>query len=131
MSGDVSFRDPAGTLSGSISQTAGNTYTNQAIGPTVGATQRLWVEQLTVIPHPSNTANPVVRIGFGASTVPAAASTFVEGMLFDCQALPSSGELIGVDGKGKAGEELRITAGDPVGGGYTVMFRYRVLDAAD
>lgn len=97
------------------------------IGPTIAASQRLEVFELTVNVHNATSINPVVRIGFGASAVPTASATGVAGVLFESQGMAPGSFGVGIDGIGAAGEELRATVTDPTAGGVTISYLYQVV----
>ena len=116
----------------SFTQTAGAVTADIAISPLVGARQRFEVaDGLVTVDAAATTAGDTsVRVGFGASMVPAAsavANTPAVGVLFDHQGIAagSGGPLMG--GIGALGEELRAQVADPTVGSVVITFRGRLL----
>ncbi len=74
-----------------------------------------------------------VRIGFGATVIPAPSLTPVAGIVLSHAGLESgSGEVegtgSGILSAGAAGEDLRFTCDDPVGGIITINVTYMLVD---
>lgn len=96
---------------------------------TVSSGTRIAVTEIMVCCDNANTGDVAVRIGFGASSVPAASSSGTNGVLFDHPGIaPGSGAVrgngSGVIGKGADGEDVRLTCEDPAGGAVAVTFSY-------
>lgn len=101
--------------------------TDQQVGPTVGATQRLVVTQVQVTADNANTAFPAVRLGFGATNTPT-----TTGVVASHPGVPagggfSRGDGSGVLGAGADGEELRLTAAAPTGGSIDVVVTHYLV----
>lgn len=100
--------------------------TDFGISPAIGTDQYLEVMDLyAVLDAGTPAAGCAVRIGFGAATLVAASTTEytpATGILVDHPGALPGAQLVGVPGKGAAGEELRITNEVPTGGSIIVTY---------
>lgn len=80
------------------------------------------------------TSGVAVKLGFGATTIPADSSTGANGIVLDHKgiypgggvALGNGGGIIGIGGDG---EELRLTCEAPTGGGISVTINYFTIES--
>lgn len=75
-----------------------------------------------------------VKIGFGATTIPADSTTGANGVLLDHPGIAAGSGIVlgnggGILGIGGDGEELRLTCEDPVGGNLAVTFSYYTIES--
>lgn len=89
---------------------------------------------VTVDSATTATGGVAVKLGFGATTIPADSATGAAGILLDHKGIAAgSGVVLGAGagllGIGADGEELRLTCEDPVGGGLSVMFSYFTIES--
>lgn len=97
----------------------------------VTGSNRIVLTRLTVMADGANSGDCAVRIGFGASTVPAAALAGTDAIVLDATGIKAGGGVqigdgSGVIGIGAAAEDLRYTCEDPAGGNLTISFSYYV-----
>lgn len=117
-------------------------YISDATGPqtdasiigTIAAGTKVVVTAIAVTCDASNTGDTAVKLGFGATTLPADSATGANGILLDHKNIkPGSGIVIGngggILGVGADGEEVRLTCDDPVGGGVSVTFSYYTIES--
>lgn len=113
---------------------ADGAQTNATMVGTISAGTKVAVTMLAVTCDQANTSATAVKIGFGATTIPADSTTGADGVLFDHDGIPpGSGAVIGsgagVIGIGADGEELRLTCEDPVGGAVSITFSYYTIES--
>lgn len=115
---------------------ADNAQTNASMVGTINAGTKVAVTALavTVDSATTNTGGVAVKIGFGASTIPADSATGADGVLLDHDGISAgSGVVIGngsgILGIGGDGEELRLTCEDPTAGSIIVTFSYFTIDS--
>ena len=101
--------------------------TDQAISPTIAATERLLVHGLYVSVGKDVTVNVALRIGFAAATLTAVSGSGVAGILATHSALEPGAVFYGLPGLGAAGQELRFTCGAPTTGAIRVNYLYEIL----
>lgn len=80
------------------------------------------------------TGGVAVKLGFGATTIPADSTTGANGVLLDHPGIAAgSGVTLGngggILGIGGDGEELRLTCEDPTGGNLAVTFSYYTIES--
>jgi hypothetical protein len=107
--------------------------TDASIVGTISSGTRLAVTSATVTVD-YQTAGPngsgvAVKLGFGASTLPADSATGANGILIDHKGVPGGGGVVlgnggAIIGVGGDGEELRLTCEDPINGGLSVTVTY-------
>lgn len=108
--------------------------TDASIVGTINAGTKVAVTAITVTCDGANTGDVAVKIGFGATTIPADSTTGANGVLLDHEGIkPGSGIVVGngggILGIGADGEELRLTCEDPVGGFVIVTFSYFTIES--
>lgn len=108
--------------------------TDASIVGTIAAGTKVVVTAVAVTCDGANSADIAVKLGFGASTIPADSSTGAAGILLDHKGIkPGSGIVLGngggILGVGADGEELRLTCEDPVGGSVSVTFSYFTIES--
>lgn len=116
---------------------ASGAQTDLAIGPgTVGTGTKVVVTRLTVKCSNANSVNVAVKVGFGASSIPAdtATATGSAGILVDHEGVPPGGGFVegdggGILGVGADGEELRFTCDSPTGGHVIVSGTYYTIES--
>lgn len=113
---------------------ANGPQTDASIVGTIAAGTKVVVTAMAVTADHANTADVSVKIGFGATTIPADSSTGANGILLDHPGIAAgSGVVIGngagILGIGADGEELRLTCEDPVGGSIAVTFSYYTIES--
>lgn len=89
------------------------------------------VDYQTTGPNGSGVA---VKLGFGASTLPADSATGANGILIDHKGVPGGGGVVlgnggAIIGVGGDGEELRLTCEDPINGGLSVTVTYFTIES--
>ena len=104
---------------------------NIAIASTM---EKFVVTQVVALADDANTAAVRVLVGFGAATLPAPSTTGAAGLLFEHPGIPGGGGAVrgsgdGILGVGAAGEDIRYTCEDPVGGSITIMISYYEIAA--
>lgn len=113
---------------------ANGPQTDASMVGTIASGTKVAVTAITVTADKANTADVAVKIGWGASVIPADSSTGVNGVLLDHPgiaagsgvALGNGGGILGVGGDG---EELRLTCEDPVGGSIAITFSYFTIES--
>lgn len=113
---------------------ADGAQTDASIVGTINAGTKVAVTMVTVTCDAANTNATAVKIGFGATAIPADSATGANGVLLDHEGIAAgSGVNIGngaaVIGIGADGEELRLTCEDPVGGFVIVTFSYFTIES--
>lgn len=115
---------------------ADNAQTNASLVGTINAGTKVCVTALavTVDSATTNTGGVAVKIGFGASTIPADSATGADGVLLDHDGISAGSGIVigngsGILGIGADGEELRLTCEDPAGGSVIVTFSYFTIDS--
>jgi hypothetical protein len=109
--------------------------TDIALSPgTVASGLKVVITRLTVNISNACTVNVGVKIGFGATTLPADNTTGVAGVLVDNDGFPPGGGVnvgdgSGIIGVGADGEELRITSDTPTGGSIHVSYSYFTIES--
>jgi hypothetical protein len=105
--------------------------TDASIVGTIATGTRLVVTAIMVTVDSATTASGgvAVKLGFGASTIPADTSGGANGIILDHKGISAgSGVVIGDGGGilavGGDGEELRLTCETPTGGGLSVTISY-------
>ena len=110
--------------------------TDTSIVGTIAAGTKVAVTSVAVTVDSATTAagGVAVKLGFGATTIPADSATGANGILLDHKGIAAgSGVVIGngsgLLGIGADGEELRLTCEDPVGGGLSVTISYYTIES--
>jgi len=109
--------------------------TDAAISPgAISAGTKIVVTRLTVTCSNANSVNVAVKLGFGASTIPADSTTGAAGVLADHEGVPPGGGFTIGDGSGMLGvggdgEELRLTCDAPTGGFVIVSYSYYTIES--
>ena len=80
------------------------------------------------------TGGVAVKLGFGATTIPADSATGANGILLDHKGIAAGSGVVlgngaGLLGIGADGEELRLTCESPTGGGLSVTFSYYTIES--
>lgn len=115
-----------------VTLVSGAPWTDQIISPAVSARQKFEVRQdsilVTVDGESTVVGGVAVRIGFGVTTLPAAAgATPVAGIVASHSGVPAGSGFRGIGGVGGLGEALRATIADPVAGQVKVNFQGRLF----
>lgn len=115
---------------------ANGAQTDASMVGTIAAGTKVVVTAITVTVDSAVTASGgvAVKVGFGATVIPADSTTGANGVLLDHPgiaagsgiALGNGGGILGVGGDG---EELRLTCEDPVGGNLAVTFSYYTIES--
>jgi hypothetical protein len=97
-------------------------------------TEKIVCTRVSVACDNANTADVRVLVGFGATTLPAPSTTGATGLLLEHPGIPAGGGITvgdgsGILGVGAAGEDLRYTCEDPVGGSVTISVSYYEISA--
>lgn len=114
---------------------AAGAQTDASMVGTIAAGTKVIVTAISVTVDKSVTAASVaVKVGFGATTIPADSTTGANGVLLDHPGIaPGSGLVLGngggILGIGGDGEELRLTCADPVGGNVAITFSYYTIES--
>lgn len=113
---------------------ADGAQTNASMVGTIAAGTKVAVTHIMVTVDQATTAATAVKIGFGATTLPADSATGVDGVLLQHAGIaPGSGVVkgdgSGLLGIGADGEELRLTCEDPAGGALDVTFSYFTIES--
>jgi hypothetical protein len=114
---------------------AAGAQTDASMVGTIAAGTKVIVTAISVTVDKSVTAASVaVKVGFGATTIPADSTTGANGVLLDHPGIaPGSGLVLGngggILGIGGDGEELRLTCADPVGGNVAITFSYFTIES--
>lgn len=109
--------------------------TDAAIGPgTVSAGLKVVVTRISVTCSNANSVNVAVKVGFGASTLPADSTTGAAGVLVDHEGVPPGGGFVigngaGILGVGADGEELRWTCDSPTAGHVIISVTYFTIES--
>lgn len=110
--------------------------TNTDIIGAIGASTRVVVTAIAVTVDSATTASGgvAVKLGFGASSIPADNATGAAGVLLDHKGIAAGSGIVvgnggGILGIGAAGEELRLTCEAPTDGGLSVTFTYYTISA--
>lgn len=105
--------------------------TNTDILGAIGSGAKVVVTHISVTADHANTGDVAVRIGFGASAVPAADAAGI--LLAHAGIAPGSGVIMGngggIIGAGADGEELRVTCEDPAGGAIDIVVGYFTIES--
>lgn len=103
---------------------------------TIAAGTKVVVTAISVTVDSATTAvgGVAVKIGFGATTIPADSTTGANGVLLDHPGIAAGSGIVigngaGILGIGGDGEELRLTSEDPVGGNIAVTFSYYTIES--
>lgn len=115
---------------------ADGAQTNASMVGTINTGTKVAVTAMAVTVDSATTATGgvAVKVGFGATTIPADSATGADGVLLDHDGIAAgSGVVIGngsgILGIGADGEELRLTCEDPVGGSLVVTFSYFTIES--
>lgn len=115
---------------------ADGAQTNASMVGTINTGTKVVVTAMAVTVDSATTATGgvAVKVGFGATTIPADSTTGADGILLDHDGIAAgSGVVIGngsgILGIGADGEELRLTCEDPVGGSLVVTFSYFTIES--
>ena len=115
---------------------ADGAQTNASIVGTINTGTKVAVTSIAVTLDSATTATGgvAVKIGFGATTIPADSATGVDGVLLDHPGIAAGSGMVlgngsGILGIGADGEELRLTCEDPVGGNLAVTFSYFTIES--
>lgn len=115
---------------------ADGAQTNASMVGTINTGTKVAVTAMAVTVDSATTATGgvAVKVGFGATTIPADSTTGADGVLLDHDGIAAgSGVVIGngsgILGIGADGEELRLTCEDPVGGSLIVTFSYFTIES--
>ena len=120
-----------------ISDAAG-AQTDASIVGTINAGTKVVVTSATVTVDYQTTgpngSGVAVKLGFGASTLPADSATGANGILIDHKGVPGGGGVVlgnggAIIGVGGDGEELRLTCEDPINGGLSVTVTYFTIES--
>lgn len=98
---------------------------------TVAGGLKIVVTRVTATAHNANTVNVAVRIGFGATVVPAYGNA---GIVASHPGVPAGGGFTvgdgsGILGVGADGEDLRLTSGVPTSGSLDVSVSYFTIES--
>lgn len=96
---------------------------------TVSGGTKIAVTNIAAICDNANSGDVAVRVGFAASTLSAAATTGIAGIVMSHPGIAAGsgynrGDGSGVLGVGADGEDLRITCEDPAGGSIRIIASY-------
>lgn len=115
---------------------ADGAQTDASIVGTIAAGTKVAVTSIAVTLDSATTATGgvAVKIGFGATTIPADAVAGANGILLDHPGIAAGSGMVlgngsGILGIGADGEELRLTCEDPVGGNLVVTFSYFTIES--
>jgi hypothetical protein len=113
---------------------ADGAQTNASMVGTINAGTKVVVTGITVTCDHANTNATAVKVGFGATTLPADSATGANGILLCHNGIaPGSGLVMGnggaILGIGADGEELRLTCEDPAGGSVCIQFTYFTIES--
>lgn len=111
---------------------ADGAQTNFALGA-IAPGGKIVLTRLSVMASGANTVPVDVRIGFGASVVPAPTLAPVTGILIDARAMLAGssrdiGDGSGILGVGQDAEDLRMTCSSPTGGHLTISFSFYTIE---
>ncbi|MFN9304311.1 MAG: hypothetical protein ACK6DA_16265 [Candidatus Kapaibacterium sp.] len=110
--------------------------TDDNILPAISLGTKYVITAITVATSAANTTNATVRIGFGATTVPAQGATNADAVAKVIMSLPGiapgsgavKGNGGGIVGIGGSGEELRVTITNMATGNLTIVVDYYTID---
>lgn len=115
---------------------ADGAQTDASIVGTIAAGTKVAVTSIAVTLDSATTATGgvAVKLGFGATTIPADAVAGANGILLDHPGIAAGSGMVlgngsGILGIGADGEELRLTCEDPVGGNLVVTFSYFTIES--
>lgn len=115
---------------------ADGAQTNASIVGTINTGTKVAVTSIAVTLDSATTATGgvAVKIGFGATTIPADSTTGADGVLLDHPGIAAGSGMVlgngsGILGIGGDGEELRLTCEDPTGGNLAVTFSYYTIES--
>lgn len=115
---------------------ADGAQTDASIVGTIAAGTKVAVTSIAVTLDSATTATGgvAVKIGFGATTIPADAVAGANGILLDHPGIAAGSGMVlgngsGILGIGADGEELRLTCEDPTGGNLVVTFSYFTIES--
>lgn len=115
---------------------ANGAQTDASMVGTIATGTKVVVTAISVTVDSATTATGgvAVKVGFGATTIPADSSTGTNGILLDHPGIAAGSGVVlgnggGILGIGGDGEELRLTCEDPVGGNLAVTFSYYTIES--
>lgn len=115
---------------------AAGAQTDASMVGTIAAGTKVVVTAISVTVDSATSASGgvAVRVGFGATTIPADSTTGANGVLLDHPGIAAGSGVVlgnggGILGIGGDGEELRLTCEDPVGGNLAVTFSYYTIES--
>lgn len=109
---------------------ADGAQTNLDISPAaISSKQRLLVHEIQASSDKDGSANAAVRVGFGASALPAAALAGAAGIVLSHADLAPGEFIHGYAGMGAAGEKLLLSCDAPTGGNLVILYRYEIVPA--
>lgn len=111
--------------------------TDDNILPAISAGTKYVITGITVAASAANTTNATVRIGFGATTVPAQGATNADAVakvVMSLPGIPPGGGAVkgnggGIVGVGGDGEELRVTITNMATGNLTIVVDYYTIES--
>jgi len=111
--------------------------TDDNILPAISAGTKYVITSITVSASAANTTNATVRIGFGATTVPAQGATNADAVakvVMSLPGIPAGGGAVkgnggGIVGVGGDGEELRVTITNMATGALTIVVDYYTIES--
>lgn len=115
---------------------ADNAQTDASMVGTINAGTKIVLTQLSVMVDSAttNTGGVLVKIGFGATTIPADSSTGANGIVACHNGIAAGsgftiGDGSGIIAIGGDGEELRLTCEDPTSGNICISFSYYTIES--
>lgn len=113
---------------------ADGAQTDASIAGTINAGTKVVITKCSAMASAANTVNTPVRVGFGASTLPTAATAGVNGVVLKHANLaPGSGVVegngSGIIGIGADGEEVRLTCGAPTSGHLSILITFYTIES--
>lgn len=115
---------------------ANGAQTDASIVGTINTGTKVVVTAISVTVDSATTApgGIAVKVGFGATTIPADSTTGADGVLLDHPGIAAGSGIVvgngsGILGIGGDGEELRLTCEDPVGGNLAITFSYYTIES--
>lgn len=115
---------------------ADGAQTDASIVGTINAGTKVAVTSVAVTVDSATTATGgvAVKLGFGATTIPADAAGGANGILLDHPGIAAGSGIVRGDGSavigiGGDGEELRLTCEDPVGGNICVTISFFTIES--
>lgn len=111
--------------------------TDDNILPAISPGTKYVITAITVAASAANTTNATVRIGFGATTVPAQGATNADAVakvVMSLPGIPPGGGAVkgnggGIVGVGGDGEELRVTITNMATGNLTIVVDYYTIES--